>query len=93
MILLAIQAPTGSILEPILMGRAVDLSPLVTMLCLAFWGLCWGLTGLLLAVPLTAMLKIIWENMDYTRPLAALMAEGDGGPAGGRSGREGPKRP
>ena len=50
----------------------------MTLLCLAFWSLCWGLTGMLLAVPLTAMLKIIWENMDYTRPLAALMAEGDG---------------
>ena len=69
---------TGYVVEPILMGKAVDLSPLATLLCLAFWGLCWGLTGMLLAVPLTAMLKIICENMPYTRPLAALMAEGDG---------------
>jgi hypothetical protein len=33
---------------------------------------------MLLAVPLTAMLKIVCENMAYTRPFAALMAEGDG---------------
>jgi AI-2 transport protein TqsA len=45
---------------------------------LAFWGLCWGLTGMLLAVPLTTMLKIIWENTAYKRPLVILMAEGDG---------------
>ncbi len=73
-----IQFVVGYIIEPVLMGKAVDLSPLVTLLCLGFWSLCWGLTGMLLAVPLTAMLKIIGENLPYTRPLAALMSEGDG---------------
>ena len=73
-----IQVVTNNFVEPTLTGKAVDLSPLVTLVSLAFWGLCWGLTGMLLAVPLTAMLKIVWENMAYTRPLAALMAEGDG---------------
>jgi len=76
--LVLIQEVAGYVIEPILMGKAVDLSPLATLLCLAFWSLCWGLTGMLLAVPLTATLKIIWENVPYTRPLAALIAEGDG---------------
>ena len=76
--LVLIQVVIGYVVEPILMGKAVNLSPLVTLLCLAFWGLCWGLTGMLLAVPLTAMLKIIGENLAYTRPLAVLMGEGDG---------------
>jgi AI-2 transport protein TqsA len=78
LLLVMIQVGTNYVVEPILTSKAVDLSPLVTLLCLAFWSLCWGLTGMLLAVPLTAMMKIIWENMAYTRPLAALMAEGDG---------------
>lgn len=78
LLLILIQMVTGNVVEPILTGKAVDLSPLVTLLSLAFWSLCWGLTGMLLAVPLTAMLKIIAENMACTRPLAALMAEGDG---------------
>ena len=77
-LLILIDTATGYVVEPILAGKAVDLSPLVTLVCLAFWSLCWGLTGMLLAVPLTAMLKIIGENLAYTRPLAALMAEGDG---------------
>jgi AI-2 transport protein TqsA len=47
------------------------------LVSLAFWGLCWGVTGMLLAVPLTATLKIVWENMAFTRPLAILMAEGE----------------
>ena len=78
LLLVVIQVVTNNFVEPTLTGKAVDLSPLVTLVSLAFWGLCWGLTGMLLAIPLTAMLKIVWENMAYTRPLAALMAEGDG---------------
>lgn len=79
-LLIVIQVVVGYVIEPILAGKAVNLSPLVTLLCLAFWSLCWGLTGMLLAVPLTAMIKIIWENMAYTRPLAILMADADGNP-------------
>lgn len=78
LLLAAIQIVTNNVVEPVLTGKAVDLSPLATLLCLAFWGLCWGPTGMLLAVPLTATLKITWENLAYTRPLAALMAGGDG---------------
>ena len=68
LLLILIQVVAGYVVEPILTGKAVDLSPLVTLICLAFWGLCWGLTGMLIAVPLTAMLKIIGENMAYIAP-------------------------
>ena len=78
LLLMLIHAVVNNFVEPTLTGKAVDLSPLVTLVSLAFWGLCWGVTGMLLAVPLTAMLKIVWENMAFTRPLAILMAEGDG---------------
>ena len=77
LLLVLIHAVVNNFVEPTLTGKAVDLSPLVTLVSLAFWGLCWGVTGMLLAVPLTAMLKIVWENMAFTRPLAILMAEGD----------------
>jgi predicted PurR-regulated permease PerM len=53
----------------------VDLSPLVVLVALAFWTLCWGLVGMVLAVPLTVMLKIVCENIALTRPLARLMAQ------------------
>ena len=67
---------TNNFVEPTLTSKAVDLSPIVTLVSVAFWGLCWGVTGMLLAVPLTAMLKIVFEHMAFTRPLAVLMAEG-----------------
>ena len=66
----------NNFIEPTLTARAVDLSPLVVLVALSFWSLSWGLTGMVLAVPLTVMLKIIWENVPITRPLARLMAEG-----------------
>ena len=69
------QFVTNNFIEPRLTARAVDLSPLVVLVALAFWGLCWGVVGMVLAVPLTVMLKIVWENIALTRPLARLMAE------------------
>jgi predicted PurR-regulated permease PerM len=75
-LLLLVQFVTNNFVEPRLTARAVDLSPLVVLVALAFWGLCWGAVGMVLAVPLTVMLKIIWENIALTRPLARLMAEG-----------------
>ena len=68
-LLVLVQAVTNNIVEPRLTAQAVDLSPLVVLVALAFWGLCWGVVGMVLAVPLTVMLKIVWENIALTRPL------------------------
>jgi AI-2 transport protein TqsA len=74
-LLLLAQFVTNNFIEPRLTAHAVDLRPLVVLFALAFWGLCWGAVGMVLAVPMTVMLKIIWENVPLTRPLARLMAE------------------
>jgi AI-2 transport protein TqsA len=74
-LLLAIHVASASVIEPAVIGRAVGVSPVVILFALAFWGYCWGLTGMLLAVPLTVMLKIICEHMDATRPLARLVSD------------------
>lgn len=74
-LLVLVQFVTNNFVEPRLTARAVDLSPLVVLVALAFWGLCWGVVGMVLAVPLTVMLKIVWENVALTRPLARLMAQ------------------
>jgi predicted PurR-regulated permease PerM len=75
-LLLLVQFVTNNFVEPRLTAHAVDLSPLVVLIALAFWGLCWGAVGMVLAVPLTVMLKIVWENFSLTRPLARLMSGG-----------------
>jgi AI-2 transport protein TqsA len=52
------------LVEPTITSKAVGLSPLVILIALAFWGQCWGLIGMFLAVPLTVMLKIVLENIE-----------------------------
>jgi AI-2 transport protein TqsA len=74
-LLLLVQFVTNNFIEPRLTAHAVGLSPLVVLVALAFWGLCWGAVGMVLAVPLTVMVKIVLENVALTRPLARLMAE------------------
>jgi predicted PurR-regulated permease PerM len=65
----------GSILEPRIMGRSLGLSPLVVRLSLLFWGWVWGGVGLLLAVPLTMVVKLLLEHSD-ARWLATLLGPG-----------------
>jgi predicted PurR-regulated permease PerM len=73
--LLALRTLATDLLEPAITGKAVNLSPLVILASLSFWSLCWGLTGMLLAVPLTVMFKIILENVTPARPVAKMMTE------------------
>jgi AI-2 transport protein TqsA len=63
------------LVEPALVGKGVGLSPLVILIALAFWGECWGLVGMFLAIPLTVVLKIVLENVASTRPVARLLAD------------------
>ena len=72
-VLVAIHGSSAYLVEPAMTGKALDLSPLVVLIALSFWGLCWGLTGMILAVPLTAMLKVILQSACSTRPIALLM--------------------
>jgi AI-2 transport protein TqsA len=42
---------------------------------LIFWGVLWGPVGMLLSVPITAVLKMLLERSDLTQPVAALLSE------------------
>ena len=74
-----IQFTIGSVIEPKLMGERMDLHPITVLLFLMFWGLVWGLPGMFLAVPITAVLKIVLSRIEATRTLAELMAGRIGG--------------
>jgi AI-2 transport protein TqsA len=56
------------------MGRGLELHPVTVLLALAFWGLLWGIVGMVLAVPIVAMLRIVLSHSSTTRPLANLLA-------------------
>lgn len=74
-LLLGLHVATASLVEPLLIGKAVGLSPLVILAALAVWGSLWGLPGMFLAVPLTAMVKLVLENIELTRPWTKLMED------------------
>ena len=73
-VLTAIQMVVGNVVEPKVMGNGLNLSPLVVLLSLLFWGWVWGIPGMLLSVPLTAALKIAMEQIEVTRPVARMMS-------------------
>lgn len=74
-VLMAVHVLWRDIIEPSMTGKMVNLSPLVILAALAFWGLCGGMIGMILAVPLTVMIKIVLENIETTRPFARMMAD------------------
>lgn len=75
-ILVGMQTIMGNVVEPKVMAFSMDLSPLVVLVALIFWGWLWGLTGMIIAVPMTVILKIAFENIEPLVPIARLM----GGP-------------
>ena len=66
-----VQLSIGNGLEPVLMGRGLDLHPLVVLMALLFWGLLWGVAGMFLAAPLTAIIRLVLERFETTRPMAS----------------------
>ena len=70
----ALQFAIGHAIEPRVMGTSLDLSPLLVLLALIFWGWLWGPWGMVLAVPITSMMKIVCEHVRPLHPLAVLMS-------------------
>jgi AI-2 transport protein TqsA len=70
----AVQFTIGNIVEPLVMGEGLDLHPVTILLALVFWGLLWGVVGMLLAAPITAVLRIVLGRLEMTRPVAELLA-------------------
>ncbi len=79
--IIAIDQAIGNVLDPRLQGRVLDISPLVVLLSVVFWGWIWGAAGMILAVPMTATLITLCELVPALQPAAILMS-GSGDPKG-----------
>ncbi len=64
----------GSILEPIWMGKSFSINIIVVLVMLMFWGFLWGVPGLILAIPLTVLIKTILSEFEGTRNIAKIMS-------------------
>ena len=71
----ATQSVIENLLERRMMGRSLNLSPVFMMLSLSAWGAIWGITGMILAVPMMVMIMIVFAQFSSTRPLAVMMSE------------------
>ena len=70
--LVVMHAVVGNVVEPILFGHSMKLHPVVVLLSLMIWGFLWGIPGCVLAVPITAILRIYLASIDH--PLALALA-------------------
>ncbi|AFG37791.1 AI-2E family transporter [Spirochaeta africana] len=66
----------GNIVDPKLQGDRLNLSPVVIIFSLLFWGWLWGVVGMFLAVPLTMVIKIVCGNIPDMRPISVMMESG-----------------
>jgi AI-2 transport protein TqsA len=66
----------GSYLSPRIMGSTLNLSPLLILISIIFWGWVWGPLGMILAVPITSAITIIFDDIPGLHPLAVLMSAG-----------------
>jgi len=57
------------------MGRTLNLSPLVVIIALSFWGSIWGILGMILSVPIISVAVIICAQFPSTRAIAIMMTE------------------
>ena len=63
----------GNIIEPKIFGDAFGLHPITIILSLIFWGMIWGIIGVLLAAPLTAIIRVTFERFESTKQIARLL--------------------
>src|SRR5262249_54116865 len=73
-LLVLINNVIGFVIQPMMAGRRLDLSPLMILVSLAFGSAVWGVVGMILAVPMAVVVKTVLENVEETRPIAGLMA-------------------
>ncbi|OPL16790.1 MAG: hypothetical protein AVO39_00505 [delta proteobacterium MLS_D] len=75
-VLVTIQMAIGNFVAPKVFGDRLNLSPVVVLLSLLFWGWLWGIVGALLSIPIASSIKIICENIEELRPISVMMGSG-----------------
>ena len=74
---LGVQMLEGNFITPYIVGSKVSINPLAAIVALILWETVWGLPGLILALPLTAILKVIFDSVDALQPYGFLIGEAE----------------
>ena len=75
MIVLGLHLVALNVLYPKFLGNRLQLNPLAVTMALLVWGWLWGAMGLVLAVPITAAMKIVFDHIESLKPYGAWMGE------------------
>lgn len=70
-----VQFIQGWVLEPLILGPQVKINPLFTVIALILGDLVWGIPGIVLAIPITAMIKIVCDHIETLKPYGFLIGE------------------
>ncbi|PYI93862.1 MAG: hypothetical protein DME97_03015 [Verrucomicrobia bacterium] len=63
----------GNFITPMILGRSLTLNPVLILIALALWGWMWGISGMILAVPILATFKIFCDHIESMAPIAEFM--------------------
>ncbi|MFT4704047.1 MAG: AI-2 transport protein TqsA [Bradymonadia bacterium] len=72
--LTTIQVTIGNFIDPRVLGKSLALSPFFLFASMVFWGWMWGVVGIFLAVPLTVLLRMLFEQFAPLQPIAVMMS-------------------
>jgi predicted PurR-regulated permease PerM len=72
-VVLLVNLVLGYTMDPKIIGEHVGISPLIVLTSLAIWGYIWGFAGMILAVPMTVIIRILCENIHFMEPVSILM--------------------
>ncbi|MFN8353137.1 MAG: AI-2E family transporter [Spirosomataceae bacterium] len=76
-VFLSVQFLEGNFITPHIVGSKVSVNPLAAMVALILGGQLWGIAGLVLALPLTAILKVVFDNVEPMKPYGYLLGEAE----------------
>lgn len=69
-----VQVLMGGVLEPVFMGKTFSLNVVTVLIMLMLWGYIWNIPGLIMSIPITVFIKIVFEQFPKTKIVADLMS-------------------
>ncbi len=72
---IGVQSLEGNLITPKVVGNSVKINALAAVISLLFGALFWGIAGVILAIPLLAMVRVVLNHIDVTKPLALLLSD------------------
>jgi len=70
----SVQQVEGNLITPYVVGSNVKINPFIAIISLLIGGVLWGLAGIVLGIPIAAILKLIFDHVDALKPVGALMS-------------------